>query len=68
MATLPNGDIHVALLVPADLAARQGLSGTPGPRLVPAHQRAAPRSVPDPRDQFATPRQRLAAGILPRFP
>ena len=29
LGTLPNGNLRVVLLVPAGLAARQGLSGTP---------------------------------------
>jgi probable HAF family extracellular repeat protein len=61
IATLPNGDMHFVLLVPAGSAARDALSGTPPTGMVPANQRAVPRSIPDPRDQFATVRQRLAA-------
>jgi probable HAF family extracellular repeat protein len=66
LATLPNGDMRVVLLVPASLAAHLGLSATPGTRSGPAHQRAVPRAVPDPRDQFNSIRQRLTAAS-PRF-
>jgi probable HAF family extracellular repeat protein len=62
-ATLPNGDRHIVLLVPAGAAKRQGLSGTPGTSPVPANQRAVARSIHDPRDVLATIRQRLSAGL-----
>jgi probable HAF family extracellular repeat protein len=67
MATLPNGDVHVVLLVPASLAAHLGLSATLITPMGPAHQRAAPRAMLDPRDQFNSIRQRLAAATSPRF-
>lgn len=67
LATLPNGDMHVALLVPASQAAGQGLSATSGSGVPSAQQRAIPRAVPDPRDQFASVRQRLAVALSPRF-
>jgi hypothetical protein len=47
-ATLPNGNMYVVLLVPAGLAARQGLPVTPGTSQTPVHQRAVARSIPDP--------------------
>ena len=67
LATLPNGDMHVAVLVPASQAAGQGLSTTSGTGVASAQQWAIPRAVPDPRDQFASMRQRLAVAISPRF-
>jgi len=57
-ATLPNGDMHVALLVPASLAASEGLSSTPYTHMATAGQQAVPRSVPDPRDRFTSFQQR----------
>jgi probable HAF family extracellular repeat protein len=65
---LPNGDVRMVLLVPAGLAAGQGLSGTPDTSAAPANQQAVPRSIPDSRDQFASIRQRLAAVTGSRFP
>jgi probable HAF family extracellular repeat protein len=62
---LPNGDAHQVLLVPADVAAREGLS--------PASDRTHPapaavrRSAPDPRDVMRPVRQRLAPRSGPRF-
>lgn len=44
LATLPNGDMHVALLVPAGLTARQGLPGTPATRPASTIQQAAGRA------------------------
>ena len=67
-ATLPNGDMHVALLVPASLAASDGLSSTPGTHPATAGQRAVPRSIPNPRDLFTSSRERLAAAIHPGLP
>ena len=67
LATLPNGDIHVALLVPAGLAALRGLSVTPGTSQAPDHQRAVARSLPDPRDNLASILGQLAASIRPRL-
>lgn len=67
LATLPNGDMHVVLLVPAGLAARQGLSGTAGTSLTPAQQRAAARSVPDPHDNLTSIIGQLGATIRPRL-
>jgi probable HAF family extracellular repeat protein len=66
-ATLPNGDRHVVLLIPAGLAARQGLSGTPITSPVPTSQPAATRSIHDPRDMSASIRQRRFDGTSPRF-
>jgi probable HAF family extracellular repeat protein len=63
LATLPNGDEHVALLVPASLAARDGLFSTPGTNLATVGQRAVPRGIPDPRDRFTSIRERLATAI-----
>jgi probable HAF family extracellular repeat protein len=65
LATLPNGDMHVVLLVPAGLAARQGLSGTPATSQPPAQQRAAARGVPDPRDNLTSILGQLAASTCP---
>jgi len=48
LATLPNGDMHMALLVPAGLTARQGLPGTPATRPASTIQQAVPRSIPIP--------------------
>jgi probable HAF family extracellular repeat protein len=67
-AALPNGDVHVALLVPASLAASDGLSSTPGMHVATAVLRAVPRSIPDPRDRFTAIRERLAAAIHPGLP
>jgi probable HAF family extracellular repeat protein len=67
LATLPNGDVHVVLLVPAGLATREGLSGTQDTRPAPANQRAVTRGVPDPRDQLASTRGGLATGIRAMF-
>jgi hypothetical protein len=64
----PNGDMRMALLVPAGLAARQGLPGTPATRPGIHNSTSCPRSIPDPRDRFASIGQRLAAGTLLRFP
>ena len=65
LGTLPNGDLRVALLVPADLAARQGLSATPATSQAPAQHRAAGRGVPDPRDNPISLLGQLAATIRP---
>jgi probable HAF family extracellular repeat protein len=67
LGTLPNGDLRVVLLVPAGLAARQGLSGTPATSQAPAQQRAAARSVPDPRDNPTSLLGQLAARTRPRL-
>jgi probable HAF family extracellular repeat protein len=67
LGTLPNGDLHMALLVPAGLAARQGLSATPAISQPPAQQHAAARSVPDPRDNLAPGIGQLAASLRPRL-
>jgi len=67
LGTLPNGDLRVALLVPASLAARQGLSATPATSQAPAAQRAAARGVPDPRDNPTSLPGQLAATIRPRL-
>jgi hypothetical protein len=56
LGTLPNGDLRVVLLVPAGLAARQGLSGTPVKSQVPAQQRAAARGPRSPRQPHLAPR------------
>ena len=66
LGTLPNGNLRVVLLVPADLAARQGLSPAPATSLAPAQQRAAARSIPDPRDNPTSPLGQLAATLHPR--
>jgi hypothetical protein len=68
LATLPNGDMHMALLVPAGLTARQGLPGTPATRPASTISTSCPAQHPDPRDQFASIRQRLAAGTRLQFP
>jgi len=68
LATLPNGDMHVALLVPASLAAADGLATTPGAHLATTGQRAVPRSIPDPRDRYTSIRQRLATAIHSGLP
>jgi probable HAF family extracellular repeat protein len=68
LATLPNGDVRVALLVPASQAASDGLRTTPGTHLATADQWAVPRSIPDPRDRFTSIRQRLAIAIHPGLP
>ena len=67
LGTLPNGNLRVVLLVPAGLAARQGLSATPATSLAPAQQRPAARSVPDPRDNLAPGIGQLAATTRPRL-
>jgi len=67
LGTLPNGDLRVVLLVPAGLAARQGLSATPATSQAPADQRAAARGVPDPRDNPTSLLGQLAATIRPRL-
>jgi probable HAF family extracellular repeat protein len=67
LGTLPNGNLRVALLVPAGLAARQGLSATPATSQAPAQHRAAARSVPDPRDNLGPGIGQLAATIRPRL-
>jgi len=67
LGTLPNGDLRVVLLVPAGLAARQGLSATPATSLAPAQQRAAARGVPDPRDNPTSLLGQLAATTRPRL-
>jgi probable HAF family extracellular repeat protein len=64
---LPNGDRHVVLLVPAGLAAAHGLPITSGTRPAAPNQRAIVRSIPDPRDRFATIRERLATAAGPRL-
>jgi hypothetical protein len=58
----------LALLVPAGLAARQGLPGTPATRPASTIQQAVPAQHPRSRDRFASIRQRLAAGTRLRFP
>jgi probable HAF family extracellular repeat protein len=67
LGTLPNGDLRVVLLVPAGLAAHQGLSATPATSQPPAQQRAAARSVPDPRDNPTSLLGQLAATTRPRL-
>jgi probable HAF family extracellular repeat protein len=67
LGTLPNGDLRVVLLVPAALAARQGLSATPATSQAPAAQRAAVRGVPDPRDNPTSLLGQLAATTRPRL-
>jgi len=67
LGTLPNGNMRVALLVPAGLAARQGLSGTPATSPAPAQQRAVARSVPDPRDNLTSILGRLNTSSRPRL-
>jgi len=67
LGTLPNGDLRVVLLVPAGLAARQGLSAAPATSQAPADQRAAARGVPDPRDNATSLLGQLAATIRPRL-
>ena len=67
LGTLPNGDLRMALLIPAALAARQGLSATPATSQPPAQQRPAARSVPDPRDNPTSLLGQLAATISPRL-
>ena len=64
LGTLPNGDLRVVLLVPAGLAAHQGLSGTPVTSQVPAQQGAI--GVPDPRDNLTSILGQLAARTYPR--
>jgi hypothetical protein len=66
-ATLPNGDKHLILVVPAGLAAGRGVPMTSGARPTIPNQRAIARSLPDRRDQFTTIRQRLAMVTRPRF-
>jgi len=66
-ATLPNGDVHVVLLVPAGLQSAHGLSVTSGTSPTARNPGATARGIRDPRDQFATIRQRLAAATGPRF-
>jgi hypothetical protein len=57
MATLPNGDIHVALLAPAPAAARDGVArATPRPH-IPTTPRVV--AIRDPRDRFSTLPQRI---------
>jgi probable HAF family extracellular repeat protein len=56
--TLPNGDRHVVLLVPAPGSAR-----APAER---SHERAAPHATPGSRDLFETPRQAIAQLSGPR--
>jgi len=65
LGTLPNGNLRVVLLVPAALAARQGLSATPAISQPPAQQRAAARGVPDPRDNLTSLLGQLAARTRP---
>ena len=65
LGTLPNGNLRVVLLVPAALAARQGLSATPATSQPPAQQRAAARGVPDPRDNLTSLLGQLAARTRP---
>ena len=67
LGTLPNGNLRVALLVPAALAARQGLSATPATSQAPAQQRPAARGVPDPRDDPTSLLGQLAATTRPRL-
>jgi probable HAF family extracellular repeat protein len=67
LGTLPNGNLRVVLLVPAGLAARQGLSATPATSQAPAPQPAAARSVPDPRDNLGPGIGQLAASLRPRL-
>jgi probable HAF family extracellular repeat protein len=65
LGTLPNGNLRVVLLVPAALAARQGLSATPATSQPPAPQRAAARGVPDPRDDLTSLLGQLTARTRP---
>jgi hypothetical protein len=67
LATLPNGDRHVVLLVPAGLVSVHGLSLMSGRGSAATNQQASAGSIPDPRDQFATIRERLAAATGSRF-
>jgi hypothetical protein len=67
LGTLPNGNLRVVLLVPAGLAARQGLSAMPATSQAPAQHRAAARSVPDARDNLTSILGQLAARIHPRL-
>jgi hypothetical protein len=67
LGTLPNGDLRMVLLIPAALAARQGLSATPATSQPPAQQRPAARSVPDARDNPTSLLGQLAATISPRL-
>jgi probable HAF family extracellular repeat protein len=66
LGTLPNGDLRVVLLVPAGLAARQGLSAAPATSQPPAQQPATARGVPDPRDNPTSLLGQLAASTRPR--
>jgi hypothetical protein len=60
--------MHVALLVPASLAASEGLSSAPGMHVASADQPAVARSVPDPRDQFTFILKRLATATRRGLP
>jgi probable HAF family extracellular repeat protein len=58
VVSLPDGAIHLALLVPAPLAAQEGLAPT---ALAPAGLVAAPATIRDPRDGMDSIRGRLAS-------